>query len=223
MTTLLITALQEYKIWGSSLLDWPAFSELIIKFILNYSVILVLVRYLYYPSTKRKDYLFTYILIGTVIFLLCFLLDNVKLQIGFALGLFAIFGILRYRTTQLPIKEMTYLFIVIGLSVINALANKKISLMELLFTNAAVIGITFFLERVWLLTQETRRTILYERIELIKPEKREELMLDLQSRTGLKINRIEIGAMDLMRDVVKIRIYYFENENLAKFTDDFEK
>ncbi|MBN2520578.1 MAG: DUF4956 domain-containing protein, partial [Bacteroidales bacterium] len=138
------------QVFGIDLIDVPDFFELIVRFAFNILVTVIIVRYLYYPIAKRKDYLFTYILISTVVFLLCFLLDNVKLQLGFALGLFAIFGIIRYRTNPIPIKEMTYLFIIIGISVINALANKKVSYTELFFTNAVVIFVTYGLEKIWL-------------------------------------------------------------------------
>jgi hypothetical protein len=175
-------------------------------------VVGLIVRGLYYPVTRRKDYLFSYILISVLVFLLCFLLENVKLQIGFALGLFAIFGIIRYRTNPIPIKEMTYLFVVIGISVINALANKKVSYVELIFTNLAIIGLIYMLEKIWLLKHEASKTIEYEKIDLIKPEKRSELIKDLEARTGLKIDRIEIGRINFLRDTVRIRIYYMEND-----------
>ena len=151
-------------------------------------------------------------LISITVFFLCFLLENVKLQLGFALGLFAIFGIIRYRTDPIPIKEMTYLFIVIGVSVINALANKKISHSELLFTNFIIIAVTHGLEKIWLLRHETRKTITYEKIELIKPSKKEELMADLKERTGLNITRIEVRRIDFLRDTAQIRIFFFEDE-----------
>ena len=117
----------------------------------------VLVRVLYYQTSKRKDYLFTFLLISTTVFLLCFLLESVKLELGFALGLFAIFGIIRYRTMQIPIKEMTYLFILIGIAVINALCGKKVSYAELALTNFIIIALTYGLERVWLLKHESSR------------------------------------------------------------------
>ena len=123
-----------------------------------------IVRYLYYPVTRRKDYLFSFLLISLLVFLICFLLESVKLQIGFAFGLFAIFGILRYRTNSIPIKEMTYLFILLGISVINALANKKISWAELVFTNAAIVFIIYGLERLWLLKHESSKNIIYKQI-----------------------------------------------------------
>jgi hypothetical protein len=150
------------------------------------------------------------------------LLESVKLQIGFAFGLFAIFGILRYRTNSIPIKEMTYLFILLGISVINALANKKISWAELAFTNAALVFIIYGLERLWLLKHESSKNIIYEKVDLIHPEKREELKKDLEARTGLKINRIEIGRIDYLRDVARLIIYYYDYDrqlNMAEEND----
>lgn len=182
------------------------------RFLLNITVIMVLVRWLYYSTTRRKDYLFTYILISTVVFLLCFLLESVKLQIGFALGLFAIFGIIRYRTDALPIKEMTYLFLVIGVSVINALTSTETSIADLIFTNLAIVFITYGLEKLWLLKHESSKLIIYEKINLIREGKYEELKKDLQERTGIKeINRIEVGKINFLRDVCDITIYYYSD------------
>jgi len=208
------------KVFGIELIDVPNFFELLIRFSLNLLVTVIIVRYIYYAITKRKDYLFSYILISCIIFLLCFLLANVKLQLGFALGLFAIFGIIRYRTDAIPIKEMTYLFIIICVSVINALANKKISYAELFFTNVAKIFIVYGLEKIWLLRHESNKLIIYEKIDLIKPERRSELMKDLSQRTGLKINRIEIGRIDFLRDTARIRIYYYSDENEINLADN---
>lgn len=210
------------ELFGIELIDTSDFLELFFRFSLNLFVILILVRGIYYQKRQRKDYLFTYILISTVIFLLCFLLENVKLELGFALGLFAIFGIIRYRTLQMPIKEMTYLFLVIGISVINALANKKVSYAELIFTNLALVTVTYFLERMMLLRHESQKIINYEKIDLIKPENREELKLDLEQRMGIKINRIEIGKVDFLRDTARIVIYYFESENKENLADDLQ-
>lgn len=203
------------ELFNIELIDTEDFFELLLRFILNFIVVFVAVRFLYYKVRKRRDYLFTYILISTVIFLLCFLLENVKLELGFALGLFAIFGIIRYRTRQIPIKEMTYLFLVIGISVINALANKKVSYAELFITNALLLLVTYGLERLMMLQHESKKSINYEKIELIKPENRAEMILDLQERTGLTINRVEIGKIDFLRDTARVNIYYYESENLA--------
>ena len=194
---------------GMEIFNAPDLLELVIRFCLNLGVILLLVRWLYYPATRRKDYLFTYILISCVIFLLCYLLESVKLQIGFALGLFAIFGIIRYRTLSIPIKEMTYLFLIIGVSVINALANKKTSVAEVLFTNAAIVFITFGMEKIWLLKSVARKRITYEKLDLIKPENYGLLLADLQERTGLtNITRVEIGEINFLRDTCKMIVYF---------------
>lgn len=198
---------------GTPVFDKEDFWKLIIKGLFNFLIILLIVRYIYYPVTKNKDYLFTYFLISLTVFLLCFLLDNVKLELGFALGLFAIFGIIRYRTDPIPIKEMTYLFIVIGVSVINALANKKISYAELFAANMIIVFATFGLERIWLLRHETRKNITYEKIDLIAPERREELIADLTERTGLNIVRVEIGRIDFLRDTANIRVFYYEKNS----------
>lgn len=218
MTSLLI--LDNLKLFGIELFDQKGFGELILRFSFNMLMVLAIVRMIYYPATRRKDYLFTYILISVVIFLLCFLLGSVKLQIGFALGLFAIFGIIRYRTESLPIKEMTYLFIVIGVSVINALTNKKVSYAEILFTNLAIILITYSLEKIWLLRHESVKLVYYDKIDLVKIDKRKELIEDLQVRTGLKISRVDIGRIDFLRDSARIMVYYYDDENITNLAEE---
>ncbi len=192
------------------LMNWEDFWDLVIRSIFNLGVVLLLVRGLYYRITPRKEYLFTYILISVTVFFMVFLLENVGVELGFALGLFAIFGMLRYRTQQIPIREMTYLFLVIGVSVINSLANRRVSYAELLLTNFAVVFITYLLEKVFLMKTETKKLIFYEKVELIKPDKRAELIADLEDRTGLSIHRVEIERIDYLRDAARIYIYYFE-------------
>ena len=208
----LLFILADVEIFGSDFFDKKDFIELLVRSAFNFLIVGYIVRYLYYPVTKNKDYLFTYLLISVTVFFLCFLLENVKLELGFALGLFAIFGIIRYRTDAIPIKEMTYLFIVIGISVMNALVNKKISHAEVLFTNAMFIAITYGLEKIWLLKHESRKNITFEKIELILPERKEELLADLKERTGLNITRVEIRNVDFLRDTANLRIFYFEDE-----------
>ena len=206
------------------LMNWEDFWDLVIRSFFNLGVVLLLVRVLYYRITPRKEYLFTYILISVVVFFMVFLLENVGVEIGFALGLFAIFGMLRYRTQQIPIREMTYLFLVIGVSVINSLANKRVSYAELLLTNSAIVFITYLLEKVFLMKTETKKLIFYEKVELIKPDMRAELIADLEERTGLTIHRVEIERIDYLRDAARIYIYYFEqnwrNVDGGSQTDD---
>jgi hypothetical protein len=219
-----VALLDEIKIAGVNIIDVPGFLELVMRFALNTAVILILIRWLYYSTTKRKDYLFTYILIASIVFLLCFLLENVKLQIGFALGLFAIFGIIRYRTNAIPIKEMTYLFLVIGISVINSLTSTSATLIDLLFTNLVIVFITFGLEKLWLLKHESSKIIIYEKINLIRPENRKELLKDLSERTGInKINRIEIGRIDFLKDTCEMTIFYYVSEPESSPENDNDK
>ena len=215
---------ENVKIAGVSIIDTPDFLEFVLRFALNTGVILILVRWLYYSTTKRKDYLFTYILISSVVFLLCFLLESVKLQIGFALGLFAIFGIIRYRTDSMPIKEMTYLFLVIGISVINALTSENTSLADLLFANLALVIITYGLERIWLLKHESSKIITYEKIDLIKPENYNDLLIDLRERTGIRtITRVDIGKIDFLKDTCTLTIFYNITGNVIESAGENDK
>ena len=196
------------------------FIKLAFRFLLNLLAIVLIARAIYYPLAKRKDYLFTYIMISILVFFICFTLKKFELGLGMALGLFAIFGIIRYRTDPIPIKEMTYLFIVIGISVINALANKKMSYAELLLTNSAIIFATYGMERLWLLKHESRKVITYEKIELIVPENHPKLKEDLERRTGLKITRFEIGKINFLNDTAQIFIHYYADEQDGKFKDE---
>ena len=195
-------------------INWVSsdFYNLIIKFGFNLVFLTIIIRFLYYTKTKRKDYLFTYYLIGTITFFLCFGLKKFGIDTGMGLGLFAIFGIIRYRTDAIEIKEMTYLFLIIGVSVVNALINGSMSVGEVLLINISVVVITYVLEFMWLMKHETRKTITYERIDLILPEKYEEMKADLQNRTGLNINRFDIGKIDFLNDTALVRIYYFADE-----------
>jgi hypothetical protein len=193
---------------GTGFFDPDAFLALVIRFSFNFLVIAIIVRGLYYSVAKRKNYLFAFTLISVVVFLICFLLDNIGLQLGFALGLFAIFGIIRYRTNPIPIKEMTYLFIVIGISVINGLSNVFISYLELVFTNVITIIVVYFLERVWLMSKVSKKVVDYENVELVQPGRRSELIEDLKERTHLDISKVEIGRINYLRDTVRLRIHY---------------
>lgn len=201
----------ELKFLGIKLINTEDYVELLVRFGLNLLVTIFIVVGLYAKSSKRKDFYFTYIAISIVIFLLCFLLESVKIELGFALGLFAIFGIIRYRTDAIPIKEMTYLFVVIAVSVINALANKKISYAELVTTNLLVMGGLYILEKILNLRQEISQRIVYEKIENMHADRKEELMADLVARTGINIKRIEVDRIDFLRDVAIIYIFFDVN------------
>lgn len=201
------------KLFGLQLVNFNDLLELGLRFTFVTIVNIIIIRYLYFSSTQRKDFLFTFFLIGTIIFLMCFLLENIKLQIGFALGLFAIFGIIRYRTLQMPIKEMTYLFVIIGLAVVNALANKKISWGEIILTNGVIILIIWLLEKKLFMKNLYCKLVTYELIENIKPKNYEKLKADLEERTGLIIHRIEVGQINFMRDTAKLKLYFYRDQN----------
>jgi hypothetical protein len=193
------------------------FYLLLIRLCVKVVFITILIRFLYYAKTKRKDYLFTYYLIGTITFFLCFGLKKLDIDTGMGLGLFAIFGIIRYRTDAIEIKEMTYLFLIIGLSVVNALASNQLSIAEMALINVFMVVLTYVLEFLWLMKHETRKTINYERIDLITPDKASEMKGDIEGRTGLSINRFEIGKIDFLNDTAQVRIFYYAEEQ--EFSD----
>jgi hypothetical protein len=199
-------------------LDIPLFDydffKMMFRFSLNFIFLTIIIRFIYYPISKRKDYVFTYYLISMIVFFLCFTLKKYEMDIGMALGLFAIFGIIRYRTNPVDIKEMTYLFIVIGVSIINSLANKKMSYAEILSANALIILVLVFIEKYWALKQVVSKNIVYENIENIKPENYNLLKEDLENRTGITINSISVGNVDFLKDVATLTIYYYENKQI---------
>ena len=199
------------------------FLKMLVRLLVNIVSVLIIVRLVYYPVAKRKDYLFTYILISFIVFFICFALKKFSIETGMALALFALFGIIRYRTDAIPIKEMTYLFVVIGISVINALANTKMSYAELAFANGALWLVTYGLEHLWLLKHEAYKMVVYEKIQLIKSENHDALIADLEERTGLKINRVEIGKIDFLRDTANIKVFYYQDEQThPQFEDSGE-
>ena len=183
------------------------FGKLIFKFSINFFFLSIIVRTIYYRTKDDKDYVFTFFMFNILTFFICYLLRKVPMEMGFALGLFAVFGILRYRTEAIPIRQMTYLFIVIGISMINALTNKSVSIFEIIFTNGFIVFITFMIDRYWFQTKELSKSILYEKIELIKPEKENELIEDLKQRTGLPVHAVKINKIDFLRDVASVTIF----------------
>ena len=196
------------ELFGIDLYDSKDLIKLLFKFSIDLLFLFIIVRVIYYRIKDEKDYVFTFFMFNILTFSICYLLRKVPMEMGFALGLFAVFGILRYRTEAIPIRQMTYLFIVIGLSMINSLANKSISWFEILLANGIITIITYLIDRVWFSTIELTKTILYEKIELIKPENEQELIEDLKQRTGLQIVAVKIDKVDFLRDTAQIKIYY---------------
>ncbi|MBI34585.1 MAG: DUF4956 domain-containing protein [Flavobacteriales bacterium] len=199
------------EIFGIPLFDMEDFGKLFFKFGIDLIFLFITVRFVFYRNNRDKDYLFTFFMFNLLTFFICVLLRKVPMEMGFAMGLFAVFGILRYRTEALPIKEMTYLFIVIGLAMINALTNKSISMIELIFTDCLIVGTTFGIEAIWFNNHERSKNLIYEKINLVKPEHEEELIKDLRERTGLDIFKISVGKIDFLKDTADIKIYYKES------------
>ena len=194
-------------LFGIPWFDGPSLWQMLFRFALNLVVCWLIVGLLYYRKSKRRDYYFTFMLFSITIFFLIFLMDNVKVQIGFALGLFAIFGMIRYRTETVPIREMTYLFVVVGISVINGLAM-TVSYTELIVTNLLLMLAVWLFESIHYKEHLECKIIVYEKVALAHADRENELMADLKMRTGLDIRRLEVGHIDYLKDIAYVKIYY---------------
>lgn len=172
------------------------FYKMLFRFCINISFLTIIIRFLYYRGSKNKEYFFTYYMISVIVFFLCFTLKKYELDLGMALGLFAIFGIIRYRTNSIQIKEMTYLFIIIGVSVINSLANRKMSYAEIVGANTLIIIVLSLTEWFWTLKHQVSKEIIYDVLENIKPSNYNLLKQDLEFKTGLTIEKISIGEIN---------------------------
>jgi len=186
--------------------------KMLLRLGINFSFLTLIIRFTYYRVSRRRDYLFTFYLLGSIVFFICFSLKKLDIDTGMGLGLFAIFSIIRYRTSQIDIREMTYLFLVIGLSVVNALASKKISMIELGIVNGFTFGLSYFLEFGWRVRSESQKLILFEDIELIRKGREAELKEELERRTGLSIQRVEVGKINFLDDTAQVRIFYHSDQ-----------
>jgi uncharacterized membrane protein len=193
-------------------LELQAFSLLAIRFVFNLAATTIVV-FLYARISQRSEFYFSYFAISIAVFVLVYLLENVKIELGFALGLFAIFGIIRYRTDTIPPKEMTYLFVIIAVSVINALSEDYVGYFGLALVNFLLIGTLGALEKVLLMRQEDSLQVVYEIIENLHKDKEEELVKDLENRTGIIIKRYQINKIDFLRDIARITIYFDVNNS----------
>lgn len=185
---------------------------MILRFLVNILAIGIITHWLYFPKSRRREYYFTFMLVGISVFFLINLLGGTQIKIEFALGLFAIFGIIRYRTESMPVREMTYLFSILALSVINGL-SASLGYVHLAVVNVLFIVLIYVFENIKLKGSLAVKMVQYDRIELIKPERRQELLDDLRERTGLDIEKVEIGGIDFLRDMTVIKIYYRSDES----------
>ncbi|MBQ2784317.1 MAG: DUF4956 domain-containing protein [Alistipes sp.] len=192
---------------GIPLCDTTSLMQLALQFFINLVVCFIIVRYFYYPKSHRKDFAVTFVLFSTSVFLLLFFMKSVGIDVSIGLGLFMIFGIMRYRTEMVPIREMTYLFLTIATAVING-SNLMVSYAELLVANLLILAVLAVLEGIVMRGRTATRLVCYERIELIRPERRAELIADLEERLGHKVNSVDIGNVDFLRDVAFIKVHY---------------
>ena len=194
--------------------------HLIVSLIINTIATWCVVHFFYYPKGHRRDYYFTFILLSLSIFMLIALLlgGRTDMGIGAALGLFAIFGIIRYRTESVPIREMTYLFFLVALSVLNGKSD-GLSLLEQLLINGILIVCVWMCEGFLTKSSEGCKFVKYDNIDLIKPERYEELKADLEARLGLQINRVEVGAVDFLTDMTMLRVFYNDPDKRIKSVD----
>ncbi len=204
---------KEKRLSGNKFIDVPHVRDLLIAFLINLISIMIVVRGLYYPKCKRGEFFFTYILIAISTFMLIYVLGDVKLKAGIALGLFAIFSIIRYRTEQVAIREMTYLFIIIAISAINGLTVSELSYGEVLIINVLFIISIWICESKLLISHYSYKVIKYDNINLIATDKRKELIADLEKRTGLKIEKVEVGSIDFLKDAAIVKMYYKSSQS----------
>jgi hypothetical protein len=217
---MMILQIEPIRFLGQRLFDPAGFWLLTIRFIINLGWIFLIGRALYYPKQKKPEYLFGFLLVGSVVFIVCNLLKDVGLTTGLAVGLFAIFAILRYRTNPIPVKEMTYFFIIIGVSVGNSMGvGSKISYLEVVFCDLAIFLLTFFLEYFLFKKKFVSRTILIQDVELTRPENYQKLLDELTTLSGYKVEKVEIGRIDYIKKQARVRIYYDASSHPASFED----
>lgn len=194
-------------------LEVPLFDDdlykLLVRFSINVCVVLTIIVLCYRPNAKDNSFAFPLLLLNVMVFFICFAMKKLELELGMALGLFAIFAIIRYRTDTIPVKEMTYLFVIVGVAVINALSNKKTSYAELAMTDAIIIATAFLLER--LVVSEKRllkQAMVYDKLELLNSDQRVALFQDIETRTGIVAQDVKISKIDLQKGSAAISVLY---------------
>ncbi len=197
-----------HELFGfDAFLDWPDLAKLMVRLGFNLLVATVVIRLIYYRRYRNRDYLFTYYVFNIITFSLCFLLRKVPAELGFALAIFGVFGILRYRTEQILIRDLTYLFICIGVAIVNAVSNHSISLAELSFVNLAIVITAAWVELAPR-SDDLATPMTYDRIDLLQPGKESELCADLSRRTGSSVGRVTVQSVDLLRDSAEVVVFH---------------
>ncbi len=204
--------LHQFSLFGIKLIDFNMLGNLGLKLLIDLVFTLIIIRWIFFPIYRETDYLFTAFVINVVVFTICFFLANFKVDKGFSFGLFAVLSIVRYRTEQIPIRQMTYMFAAIIIGVINALSGKIISFTELIIVNSIIAIAIYLLERTTSPNGHVEKTIKYGNMDLIKPARYQELLADLKERTGLPITRVEVANINLMNNSAEVRIHYERGE-----------
>ena len=200
--------MSDYIIGANNLVDAEDLIKFLARLLINVAFATVVIRLVYFRIHRDRGYVFTFYAFNIITFCMCLMLRKVPIELGFALGLFAVFGILRYRTEAIRTTDLTYLFIVIGLGILNGVANKKISVVELMVVNIVIVLVPLILERGWRGEREVSQLVFYDNVELLKPSNEHELHEDLQKRIGAKIARVQIGRIDFLRDAAEITVHY---------------
>ena len=213
---------QSIDLLGVPLFDGPSLWTFLIRFGFNLLVCWIITHFLYYRKSHRREYYFTYMLFSATIFLILYQLQSLQMELTLALGLFAIFSMIRYRTEQLPIREMTYLFVLIGISIING-SGLTSSYTAFAITNLLIILLIWLLESLGFSKRQANKIITYEKIDLIRPDKREELLADLRARTGLEITNVQVGSINFLKDTAFLKITYIPEDDTPNDIDMITK
>lgn len=195
-------------IFGIKILDSLALKEMMVKYLFNLIPAIFTCYFLYYKNHRKKEYFFTLMMFNTLIFFVCLLLNSVKIKMGFAFGLFALFGLLRYRSGSLPLKEMTYLFALIVIAVVNALMNERISIMEIGLFNVVMLILTYILEKFTYEPELKEKLVSFAETDISKYEKSEELKLRILELTGITPVKIEVQEIDFIKNKSVVRFWY---------------
>lgn len=199
-----------------------AIVSLLLRFAVDLCVVSLLILYIYFTSQRNRTYVFAFIVMNVLVFFLCFTLKKLDLNLGMALGLFAIFGILRFRTDSIRIKEMTYLFVAVGVAVINALSNESTSVAELVLANGAILITTWTLERFSTapIATSSSQNLVYDRLDLLGPDKKAQLIADVSERTGLDVTEVQVKKIDLKTQTATISALYEPQDDNATTQGD---
>ena len=196
-----------FEMFGlSEFFDASDYIKLLMRLTLNVGFAWIVIRGIHYRLYRNRDMAFTYLLFNVITFALCYLLRKVPIELGFALGLFAVFGILRYHTEPIRTRDLTYLFVMIGLAILNAVANKKVSFAELVTIDLVIVSLTWLMAYSLASKREESHKVVYDNLELLKPGKREALFADLTERTGMEVIWVDVGDLNLLRDTARLTI-----------------